>query len=141
MILLDSDHVSILVDPRQSRREQFANRLDVATDTVCNPIIVVEEQLRGWLAAIHRVRDVHKQIVPYLRLAKLVGFFGDWPVVAWNEPAADHFARLRRSRIRIGTQDLKIAAIALANDATLLSSNLIDFNQVPGLHVEDWLRN
>lgn len=141
MILLDSDHVSILVDPRQSRREQFANRLDVATDTVCIPIIVVEEQLRGWLAAIHRVRDVHKQIVPYLRLAKLVGFFGDWPVVAWNKPAADHFARLRRSRIRIGTQDLKIAAIALANDATLLSSNLIDFNQVPGLHVEDWLRN
>jgi tRNA(fMet)-specific endonuclease VapC len=34
--------------------------------------------------------------------------------------------------------DLKIAAIALANDATLLSRNLSDFARVPGLRVEDW---
>jgi len=33
--------------------------------------------------------------------------------------------------------DLKIAAIALANDATLLTRNLSDFNKVPDLHAED----
>lgn len=33
---------------------------------------------------------------------------------------------------------LKIAAIALANNATLLSKNLRDFSKVPGLKVEDW---
>lgn len=42
------------------------------------------------------------------------------------------------TRPRIGTMDLKIAAIALANDATLLSRNLRDFGKVPGLRVEDW---
>jgi predicted nucleic acid-binding protein len=35
--------------------------------------------------------------------------------------------------------DLKIASIALVRDATLLSANLRDFEQVPGLHVEDWI--
>ena len=35
--------------------------------------------------------------------------------------------------IRIGTTDLKIAAIALTHQGTLLSSNLRDFDQVPGL--------
>jgi tRNA(fMet)-specific endonuclease VapC len=34
--------------------------------------------------------------------------------------------------------DLRIAAIALANDALLLSKNLTDFLKVPGLQVADW---
>jgi predicted nucleic acid-binding protein len=34
---------------------------------------------------------------------------------------------------------LKIAAICSVHDATLLSSNLVDFEQVPGLRVEDWV--
>ena len=35
--------------------------------------------------------------------------------------------------------DLRIASIAIANDATLLSRNLKDFSRVPGLRVENWL--
>jgi len=42
--------------------------------------------------------------------------------------------------VRIGTMDLKIASIALDHEATLLSANLRDFEQIPGLHVEDWIR-
>jgi tRNA(fMet)-specific endonuclease VapC len=59
--------------------------------------------------------------------------------VGWNEPAADALGQFRAQRIRIGTQDLKIAAIALANDALLLSANLRDFEQVPNLRIENWL--
>jgi tRNA(fMet)-specific endonuclease VapC len=36
--------------------------------------------------------------------------------------------------------DLKIASIALVQDALLLSANLRDFQQVPELRVEDWLK-
>lgn len=48
------------------------------------------------------------------------------------------FQRLKRSRLRIGTMDLKIAAIALVHDATLITRNRADFAKVPGLRVEDW---
>ncbi len=41
-------------------------------------------------------------------------------------------------KLRIGTMDLRIAAIAIAQDALLLSKNLTDFRTVPGLSVEDW---
>lgn len=34
--------------------------------------------------------------------------------------------------------DLRIASIALASAATLLSRNLRDFRQIRGLSVEDW---
>jgi tRNA(fMet)-specific endonuclease VapC len=139
MILLDSDHVSVVADLRHRRQADLRGRLEGVDDLIAVPIVAVEEQLRGWLAEIHRQRQPHQQIVAYLRLAKLIDFFGEWQIVDWNEPAADAFLRLRKQRIRIGTQDLKIAAIALANDALLLSANLRDFQQVPLLRVEDWL--
>jgi tRNA(fMet)-specific endonuclease VapC len=60
-------------------------------------------------------------------------------VLSWDTAAADISQDLRRQRIRIGTMDLKIASIVLAHNATLLSRNLRDFHQVPGLRVEDWL--
>jgi len=77
--------------------------------------------------------------VRYGRLVKIIHFLADWHIAEWNEPAADAFERLRAARIRVGTQDLKIAGITLANDALLLSSNLRDFQQVPDLKVEDWI--
>lgn len=42
------------------------------------------------------------------------------------------------SRIRIGTMDLKIAAITIAKGAILVTRNLADFEQVPNLQAEDW---
>jgi tRNA(fMet)-specific endonuclease VapC len=99
----------------------------------------VEEQCRGWLAKIHRTRAVHQQIPAYERLIDLFRFFEDWEIVPFHTVAADNFLQYRRQRIRIGSQDLKIAAIAVTYAALLLSANLRDFLQVSGLRVENWL--
>jgi len=138
MIFLDTDHLSVVTDPRQALRPTLIDRLQASGDAVAIPIATVEEQLRGWLAQIHRIRDLYKQITPYRRLAKLIDFLRDWSIVEWDAPSADAFRSLRAARVRIGTQDLEIAAIAIAHDALLLSANLRDFKQVPGLRVEDW---
>ncbi len=55
-----------------------------------------------------------------------------------DDQAAAIFQNLRK-RVRVATQDLKIDSVALANDAILLSANLVDFQKSPGLKVEDWL--
>jgi len=57
----------------------------------------------------------------------------------WDARSAQTFVNLRRQGVRIGSMDLKIACIALAHDATLLTRNAADFAQVPGLRIENWL--
>ncbi len=56
--------------------------------------------------------------------------------------AARHYAYIRdyleRTRQIIGGNDLMIAAIALANDLTVVTNNTGEFLRVPGLRVEDW---
>lgn len=95
--------------------------------------------MRGWLASIRRVKHTSDQELPYGRLISVVRFFQSWRILNFDATAAEQFAMLRASRIRIGTMDLKIASIVLANDATLLSANSRDFDQVPNLKVENWL--
>jgi tRNA(fMet)-specific endonuclease VapC len=60
------------------------------------------------------------------------------PVLPFEERAAIHFQDLKRAKIGVGTIDLRIAAVVLVHDATLVSRNAIDFERIPGLRVEDW---
>ena len=74
----------------------------------------------------------------YGELKQLLQTYCNLAILDFDEKAAAEFVRLKQARIRIGTMDLKIAAIALANDATLLTRNLSDFSKVPDLKAEDW---
>jgi len=140
MIVLDTDHLSILEYPERPQYQSLVVAMDQSADRdFVTTAVSLEEQLRAWLAAIHRSRKVHDQILYYTRLTGLIEFFSRWKILPFNEPAADRFEALRSQGIRIGTMDLKIASVALENDSFLLSANLRDFQQVPGLRVEDWL--
>jgi tRNA(fMet)-specific endonuclease VapC len=94
--------------------------------------------MRGWLVYLSQAPSMAQQITAYSRLLAHLDNYRRIPVLAFDEAAAMVFQRLRRSRLRMGTMDLKIAAIVLSRGATLLSRNLGDFSQIPNLHVEDW---
>jgi tRNA(fMet)-specific endonuclease VapC len=139
MIFLDSDHVSVLADMRDGLHHRFVERLVAVREPVAIPVVVLEEHLRGWLGKIRRVDEPLNLVAPYGRLVQLLSFFYEWEIANWTTDAAKVFTKLRNEKVRIGTQDLRIASIALSEKALLLTANLRDFQQVPGLLVEDWL--
>ncbi len=96
-------------------------------------IITAEESMRGWLASLNSTRG---SLVPsYARFHLGMGMLSKWSILDWTDDAETIFLQLRRMGIRIGTLDLRIAAIALVFNATMLSRNLKDLRQVPGLTV------
>lgn len=138
MIVLDTDHVSLLewdLDGSAPLRERLA---DLAPEEAFTTIVSYEESMRGWMAYISRAKSIAQQIQGYERLRRHLENYRQIPMLDFGKDAGAEFQRLRRARIRIGTMDLKIAAIALASGATLLSRNRIDFEKVPRLTVEDW---
>jgi tRNA(fMet)-specific endonuclease VapC len=138
MLVLDTDHMSLLEWGSESSSALRERLADIAPDQVATTIISYEEQMRGWMAYIAQAKSMSQQLQAYRRLRRHLENYRQIPVVEFDEAAIDEFQRLRHARIRIGTMDLKIAAIVLSRKAILLSRNLADFGKVPGLKVEDW---
>jgi tRNA(fMet)-specific endonuclease VapC len=139
VFILDTDHVSLLERGESRESDRLKARLNGLDDAdVAVTIITFEEQARGWLAYLARARNLSKQVDAYARLRRLVENYRFIPLLDFDAKAAAEFQRLSNARPRIGSMDLKIASIALANGATLVSRNLGDFRRVPGLVVEDW---
>lgn len=140
MIILDTDHLTVHANALDSRYDQLLARMNRSADShFAASVVSVEEVMRGWLAEIHGCREVHDQVWAYARFLRLFDYFSNLQLLPFDHRAADEFERQRKQKIRIGSMDLKIACIALAHDALLLSANRRDFRQVSGLRLENWL--
>lgn len=138
MFLLDTNHLKELAYPT-ALGERLRGRLLKSGAQVFTTVITLEEELRGVLARTNRTLDSDERILAYQKLIERVNFFSRWVVLSLDTESAAAFTRLRNLGVRIGTMDLRIACIALAHDATLLTRNTVDFAQVPGLRFENWL--
>ena len=92
------------------------------------------------LGALSRSLDGPTRIRRYAELVGTVQLFCQLPLVHFDHASENHFQQLRALRLRIGTQDLKIAAVARASNLTLLTRNRRDFARIPGLVLDDWSR-
>src|SRR5262249_15092232 len=100
--------------------------------------VSLHEQFLGVHSFLARARTTAQIVRGYEMLHRLWNDYRLAIVLPFEAAAATEFDKLRGQRIRIGTMDLRIAAVALAHGLTLLTRNSSDFGKVPGLAMEDW---
>ena len=110
-------------------------------DLVVTTIITFGEDLGGWLPACRRAPDGVDRARAYARLHRGLNFYQQWVCLPFDEAAAAIFDQLRTQKLRLGTNDLAIAAIALAVRGILVTRNTVDFQRIPGLVLEDWTKS
>jgi tRNA(fMet)-specific endonuclease VapC len=135
LFVLDTDHLSLYqrgVEPLLSRL------LSHSPDELAITIITIEEQLRGRLAQIRKATTTAHLSECYRWLAETVDQLSRLPTLDFDDSAAVVYDRLLSQKVRIGTQDLRIAAIVLSQDAVLLTRNRHEFSRVPNLQLDDW---
>ena len=128
--LPDTNVWIVLLKERSSRiRQHFENRLpsDIA---FCS--VVKAELITGALGYGN----------PHERFQKLERLWSPFRSLPFDDLAAEEYGRIRnhlqKSGRMIGPNDLMIAATAVVNNLTLVTSNQDEFSRVPGLRLETW---
>ena len=98
----------------------------------------VEEQLRGRLAQIASAKDETILANAYSLLSETVTLLSEFEALPFTKESQIIYRDLKAQKIRVGTQDLRIASIVLAHQGVLLTRNFRDFDQVPNLICENW---
>lgn len=133
MIAFDTDILSeiLLGNPKYVSR---ASSIPLADRKV--PVVAAAEMMRGWMGAIRMAEagkgkmSLHLAFRLFEQRMKSLAAYDFLPYDAASE---NLFASWRAAKIRIGTQDLRIAAISFAHGATLVTRNARDYALVPGL--------
>jgi tRNA(fMet)-specific endonuclease VapC len=133
--ILDTDHVSLF----QRNHPQIVNRLAKAAPTdIFITVITLEEQIRGRFDMIRRAASPSELILAYQNLHITFDSLKSFEILDFSSVASTLYSSLLKQKIKIGTQDLRIAAIALSVNGILVTRNQRDFAKVPNLVLEDW---
>lgn len=115
------------------RPARLAHRFIQSVGQLAIPTIVLAELYAG----------AHRHSNP-TRLLTLIGdLMQEVDVLDFDTACAEQFGKVRgqllQQGISVSTVDLMIASVALVHDLTLVTNNTVDFRNVPGLRLEDWL--
>lgn len=137
MKVLDTNTLTHLFASHPRVVEHYRRETDEVVTTVINRV----EILQGRFAMLLKAATGEELRRAQTWLAQTLERLDAIPTIPIDDAAADEFDRLRSNKKlkKIGRADLLIAAITLANRATLVTRNLKDFQQVPGLQIENWV--
>lgn len=133
--VLDTDHFSLHLRGHPQVRERLAV---IASEQVAITIITAEEHLRGRLAQVNKAAAGDARATAYAYLRKAITDLAKLNILDYDTAADTIYQTLKRQRLRVGSQDLRIAAITLTNQGCLVTRNRSDFGQISGLTLEDW---
>jgi tRNA(fMet)-specific endonuclease VapC len=132
--LLDTNTVSYFL--RDQSPALTARLMDKAPDALAISVVTSGELQFG----LKKLGPGFRTTALSMRLDKLLQAIATSPIPA---QAAAHYGHIRAhlegKGTPIGSNDLWIAAHAMAEDLTLVTHNLSEFERVPGLRVESWL--
>ena len=133
--ILDTDILTLFQNghPNVVQRARAVSQSQLAVS-----VISVEEELTGWYAKLRRAKKKDQLARAYRRLTDAVQFFSRLDVLTFTEQAIERYEYLRSTLRRMSKNDLRIASIVLEHDVVLVTRNIRDFQQVPGLKTEDW---
>ena len=134
--ILDTDHVTLF----QRNHPQIVQKVrEIDTSNLFVTIVTLEEQLRGRVAVISKANQKPDRLaIAYQNLRSTLDYFCNMQLLDFDETAYNCYQNLRQQKLSVGTQDLKIAAIALTNQGIVVTRNQKDFSKVPNLFLEDW---
>ena len=131
MIFIDTN---VVIDAIRSKNAQtIANHFkNVAfTDIKVSSVVVAELEYGAQHSS-----DYEKRRTQYKN------FIQDFEIVPFTENDAEVYGKIRQQLALegklIGSNDMLIAAVALAHNATIVTHNVHEFSRVKGLNVEDW---
>ncbi len=134
--ILDTDHVSLILCQHPlvvGKAAQYSFSIT---------IITVQELFNGWVGRINDPDQINRLPELYSKFWTTIKYLQTVEILNFT-PEADALLRqllkthqpLRKKRLQ---KDLRIAAIALSQNATVVTRNQRDFGQVPGLSIVDW---
>lgn len=134
--ILDTDHVSLILSSHPQVVAQAAQHQVAVT------IVTVQELFNGWVGKINDPSLVNQLPKLYSKLFTTVKYLQTVEILDFT-PEADRCLKqllrdhpyLRKNRLQ---KDMRIAAIALSLNATVVTRNQRDFEQVIGLTIANW---
>jgi tRNA(fMet)-specific endonuclease VapC len=139
MFVLDTDLIVVLQRQSQPECNRLLRKMGMhLPKTIYYSIVSFHEQALGANQYITRAKSPAKVVRGYGMLDTVLNTYRSAPVLPFDANAAAEFDSARAKKVRIGTMDLRIAAIALSRGMTVVTRNLRDFGKVPGLNIEDW---
>ena len=132
LLMLDTNICIYIIKQKPIRVLDRFKKAEISEITISS--ITLSELLFG----------VSKSSKPEQNLMALTQFVAPLDILPYGDEAAQYYGELRahleKQGTPIGSLDMLIAAHALSISGTLITNNEKEFNRVPNLNIENWVR-
>ncbi|BAZ10194.1 hypothetical protein NIES4071_20080 [Calothrix sp. NIES-4071] len=135
--ILDTDHASLFL----AGNKAIIAAVDKHYKDVAITVVTVQELFNGWVGRLNNPVQAKNLTLLYTKLWETTTFIKVITVLNFDKNAEDCYDLLRKSSKELGKnkieKDLRIASIALTQNAIIATRNHKDFSQIPNLQIED----
>lgn len=138
MTAFDTDVMTLILQGKPEY-QQLLNAIPSAEQAI--PVVVWEEVIRGRFNTVRQseAKNARQTLVQaYALLYRSISDFRLLRILPYTTDADVLFRSWRASGVNVKSHDLRIAAICVAHDATLVSRNKRDFDKVSELKLSVW---